>query len=127
MNDTLKTTAEALVAHCRNSTEAEGLKTLYAEDAKSVEAMAMPGADSAEVQGIEAIKGKHAWWDANFEVHDASVEGPMYHGEDRFSVIFGMDTTNKESGERSQMKEVAIYSINDAGKIAKEEFFYAVG
>jgi len=127
MNDTLKQTAEALVAHCKNHTEAEGLKTLYAADAKSVEAMAMPGSGSAEVQGIEAIQRKHDWWEANFEVHDATVEGPMFHGEDRFSVIFGMDTTNKESGERSQMKEVAVYTVNDAGKISKEEFFYDVG
>lgn len=127
MNDKLKQTAEALVAHCKNHTESEGLKTLYAPDAISVEAMAMPGANSAAVQGLDAIQGKHDWWDANFEVHDASVEGPMYHGEDRFSVIFGMDTTNKKSAERSQMKEVAIYTVNNDGKISKEEFFYDLG
>jgi len=126
MNDQLKQTAEALVGHCQNHTEAEALKTLYADNVVSVEAVAMPGAESASVEGIPAIEGKHAWWEANFEVHDASVEGPMYHGEDRFSVIFGMDTTNKQSGERSQMKEVAIYTVNDAGKISREEFFYTV-
>ncbi len=124
MNDQLKHTAEALVAHCRNGTESEGLKTLYAPDAMSVEAMAMPGAESAAVQGLEAIQGKHDWWAANFDVHELTVEGPMYHGEDRFSVIFGMDITHKESGNRSQSKEVAIYTVNDAGKITKEEFFY---
>lgn len=125
MNDQLKQTAEALVGHCRNHTEAEGLKTIYAPDAVSIEAADFSG-NGAEVQGIAAIEGKHAWWAANFEVHGGSVEGPMYNGEDRFSVIFEMDVTNKESGERTQSKEVAIYTVNDAGKISKEEFFYTV-
>lgn len=126
MNIKLKNAAEALVAHCRNSTEAEGLKSLYAPDAVSVEAMAMPGSGTAEIKGVEAIQGKHDWWAENFEVHGGSVGDPMYHGDDRFSVIFEMDTTNKQSGERSQMSEVAIYTVNDAGKISKEEFFYAL-
>ncbi len=123
MNDQLQHTADALVAHCRNHTESEGLKTLYAPDARSIEAADMAG-QSAEVQGIEAIQGKHDWWTASFDVHDLSVKGPMFHGEDRFSVIFGMDVTNKETNERSQMEEVAIYTINEDGKITKEEFFY---
>lgn len=126
MGDALKTTAEKLIEHCKSGTEADALATLYAADAVSVEAMPMPGQDSAAVTGIDAIKGKHEWWESNFEVHDASVDGPHYHGADRFAVIFGLDATNKMSGERSQMKEVAIYTVNDAGKITREEFFYAM-
>ena len=125
MNAKLKTTAEALVGHCKNGTEAEGLKTLYAPDAKSVEAADFSGA-GAEVQGVEAIAGKHAWWADNFEVHGGSVEGPMYHGEDRFAVIFEIDATEKASGKRNTSKEVAIYTVNDDGKIAMEEFYYNV-
>ncbi len=123
MNTKLKETAEALVGHCRNGTESEGLKTLYTKDAKSIEAADMSG-NGAEVQGIEAIEGKHEWWGANFEVHNSVVSDPMYHGEDRFSVIFEIDATEKNSGKRSDMKEVAIYSINGDGMINKEEFFY---
>lgn len=122
----LKKTAEALVTHCQNSTEEEGLNTLYTTDAISVEAVAQPGSGGAEAKGLEAIRGKHAWWASSFDVHDLSVEGPMYHGDDRFSVIFGMDVTEKATGERTQMREVGIYTINDAGKICREEFFYAV-
>lgn len=125
-SDTLRKTAEALVAHCKAHTEAEGLNTLYASDAVSVEAMAAPGQDSAAVTGIEAIRAKHTWWAENFEVHGGSVEGPMYHGDDRFAVIFEMDVTNKASGTREQMKEVAIYTVSDAGKIVKEEFYYTM-
>ena len=37
-----------------------------------------------------------------------------------------MYTTEKASGQRSQGKEVAVYTVKD-GKITREEFFYAMG
>lgn len=122
--EALKATAEKLVAHCKAGTAKEGLTELYHPDAVSVEAMAMPGSDSAEMHGVEAIKGKHDWWNATFEVHDGKVEGPYMHGSDRFAVIFAMDTTNKQTGERSAMQEVGVYTVDGAGKIVREEFFY---
>lgn len=115
--------AESLVAHCRAGTEREGLNTLYAEDAVSVEAMAMPGADSAAVEGRAAIQAKHDWWDEAMEVHDATIEGPYYHSTDRFAVIFKVDATDKVQSKRARMEEVGIYTVAD-GKIVREEFFY---
>ena len=47
------------------------------------------------------------------------------HGDDRFAVIFGFDVSNRQSGERTQMQEVAVYTVNDNGKIVREEFFYS--
>ncbi len=122
--ETVKATAEKLMAHCRAGTELKGLDELYHASAVSVEAMPMPGADSAEMHGIEAIKGKHAWWNANFEAHGGAIEGPFMHGSDRFAVTFAVETTNKSTGERSQLREVAIYTVDGAGKIVREEFFY---
>jgi cytochrome oxidase Cu insertion factor (SCO1/SenC/PrrC family) len=87
--------------------------------------MTMPGADSRESSGIEAIKGKHEWWNATFEVLDGKVEGPLLHGEDRFAVIFQMTARNKSTGEEQTMHEVGIYTVDDGGKIVREEFFYA--
>ncbi|MEL6680413.1 MAG: nuclear transport factor 2 family protein [Pseudomonadota bacterium] len=118
--------ANKLVEHCKNGTEREALKTLYAEDAVSAEPMPMPGTDSGESHGTQAINGKHDWWESSFEVHSFNVEGPFPHGDDRFAVIFEMDTTEKASGHRSQGKEVAVYTVKD-GKITREEFFYAMG
>lgn len=122
--ETLKNTADTLVEYCRTQQESKGLDELYDAGAVSVEAQEMPGSGGREVVGVEAIKGKHAWWDENFEVHGGDVQGPYLHGEDRFSVIFEIDATNKMSNERSQMKEVAIYTTNADGKIVREEFFY---
>ena len=114
--------ADALCAHCRNHTEAEGLKTLYAPDAVSIEPMAMEGGSPVS-EGVAAIQAKHDWWGANYEVHDASLEGPFING-DNFSVIFEMDVTEKASGNRWKGREVALYETED-GKIVRESFFAA--
>ena len=111
--------AAKLVEHCQNQTEAEGLDTLYHPDAESVEAMGPPGMDLV-AKGVDAIKGKHAWWNENFEVHGGDIDGPYVNG-DSFSVIFEIDATEKNSGQRTQMKEVALYHVKD-GKIVREEF-----
>lgn len=122
--EALKTTAHKLVEHCRVHTEGDGLRELYDPGAVSVEAMASPGAPSPVTEGVEGIRDKHAWWQENFEVHDATTEGPFLHGEDRFAVIFEMDATNRQSGERSRMREVGIYTVDPEGKIVREEFYY---
>ena len=100
---------------------------LYTADAVSAEAAPMPGKESAEDVGLEAIHAKGEWWFSNNEIHEFKAEGPFVHGSDRFCVIFDMDTTNKQSGERGKMREVATYYVNDDGKIYREEFAYALG
>lgn len=110
-----------LVELCQVGKNMEAIDTLYSDDIVSVEARGdetMP----AEMRGIDAIRGKNRWWIENHEVHAASVEGPMVNG-DRFTVIFDFDITAKQTGERMQMKEVALYSVAD-GKIVREEFYY---
>ncbi len=120
----LMKTANTLVAYCREGKEAQGLNELYAPEAVSVEAADM-GGTGAETKGLDGIKGKHEWWFGAHEVHGGNVEGPFFHGGDRFGVIFEMDVTNKESGQRMQMKELGVYTVKD-GKIVREEFYYSV-
>ncbi len=116
-------TAEKLVAYCRENNTESCLNELYHPDAVSIESIAMEGADSVETKGLDAIKGKHDWWYSSFETHSSSLDGPFLHGDDRFGVIFEFDVSHKESGERTAMKEIAIYTVED-GKIVKEEFYY---
>lgn len=118
----LKDIADALVAGCRDGRETDNLDKLYSEDAVSVEATDMSGQGRSTV-GLEEIRGKHRWWHASFEVHEAGVEGPFLHAPDRFAVIFEVDATMKASGERSRMREVALYTVAE-GRIVREEFFY---
>ena len=118
----LKALAAELVAGCREGRADANLEKLYAPDAVSVEAADMSG-NGRETKGLDGIKGKHAWWDSAFEVLGGNISDPFPHGEDRFAVIFEMKAKNKETGEVSDMKEVAVYHVAD-GKISREEFFY---
>lgn len=116
--------ASKYVELCKNHQNHIALETLFSPEAVSVEAMAMPGM-AAEVRGLAAImaKGK-AWMDAH-EIHSAAVEGPWPNG-DRFVVRFTYDVTNRPSGRRMQMDEMALFTIQN-GKIVREEFFYTGG
>lgn len=121
--ETLKRVAETMVDNCRNGRELEGLEALYDPGAVSMEAGPGPDGRGPESKGIDAIRGKHAWWSDNFEVHGGDVQGPFLHDGDRFAVIFEIDATHKASGQRQSMREVAIYTLNSDGKIAREEFY----
>ncbi len=118
---TLNEIADELVAGCREHRTIENMDRLYAPDAVSVEAADM--GQGRESKGIAAIKGKSEWWLNAHDIHGENIEGPFPHGDDRFAVIFDMDITNKESGQRMQMREVGVYHVA-AGKIVREEFFY---
>lgn len=114
-----------LVEYCNNGQWRECQQNLYTESAASAEAAPFAG-NPAEVQGLQAIQAKGDWWEGAHEVHSSQADGPFVHGENRFSVIFDMDVTNMESGQRNQMREVAQYYVNEEGKIEREEFFYAI-
>ena len=118
----LKEIANELVAGCREDRAKENLEKLYASDAVSVEAVDYSGM-GREIQGRDAIRGKHEWWEGAHEVSGASVSDPFVHGEDRFAVIFEVQGKVKETGEAFDMCEVAVYHVAD-GKIVREEFFY---
>ena len=94
----------------------EAVDTLYGNDIVSVEAEG----GSPEMRGLDAIYGKIDWWTKAMEVHDCKVSGPFV-AHDRFVVQYDMDVTDRESGKRSQLSEVGVYTVKD-GKIVREEF-----
>ncbi len=119
---TLSAVANRLVELGRTGQTAQGLDELYSPDVVSVEAAAMPGMPAA-ITGLDALRAKHAWWYGAFEVHGGEVEGPFLHGDDRFAVIYALDATERATGKRSSMKEVAVYTVAN-GRIVREEFYY---
>ena len=119
----IKALAMRLVEANRTNNIDDLLANDYAADVVSVEALALNPNFGAEVQGLDGLKAKHAWWEENMESHSVSCDGPYIHGDDRFSVVFEADATDKNSGQRNAMKEVAVYHVKD-GKIAREEFFF---
>lgn len=92
-------------------------KAYWADDIVSLEPQE---GEMARCEGREALEQKHAWWNDNAEVHSSNADGPYVHG-DQFAVNYEMDVTM--NGERSQMKEVGLYTVRD-GKIAEERFMY---
>ncbi|MEZ5997340.1 MAG: nuclear transport factor 2 family protein [Hyphomonas sp.] len=115
--------ATRLAALCNSHQEAEALDTLYDAACVSVESRAM-GEGGRETHGLDGIRGKHAWWYGAHEVNKATAEGPFLAGDDRFTLIFDIDVTNRESGERVAVREVGLYTVK-GGKIVREEFFNA--
>lgn len=115
-------TATILHQYCNDGKTREGLEELYHPDCVSAEAL--PGPNGKEASGLAAIQGKHDWWESAMEEHSSTAEGPFLHAPDSFSLIFHMDVTEKESGHRMQMSEIAHYTIDSAGKIIREAFYY---
>lgn len=111
--------AQDLVSLCRNGRFEEAGEKYWAEDVLSVEAMG----DNAESRGKQVARQKGEWWSTHHDVHDVKVEGPYVNG-DEFTVRFVMDVTDKDSGQRMKMDEIALYRLK-GGKIAEERFFYS--
>lgn len=115
------TIGQELVDLCRQGRNGEAVDRFYSRDIVSVEPSGSPEMP-AETKGIDSVHTKHTWWNDNMEVHSADVRGPFV-GDGEFAVYFNYDTTFKPSGQRSSMREMALYTVND-GRIVREEFFY---
>ena len=115
--------ATQLVALCREGRFLDAVKTLYADDIVSVEAMDYQGS-GREMRGKESVLAKNVGWLKDNDIHGASVIGPFLSPE-KFAVQFSFEWTRRASGERIQFSEVAVYTVVE-GKIAHEEFLYAV-
>ena len=110
-----------LVSLSNDGKDQEAVDAFYDEKIVSIEA---GGSDAlpARMEGIDSVRGKHEWWNANHEIHSSQATGPFVgHREDQFAVLFELDATPKATGERMQMREVAIYTVS-GDKIVQEEF-----
>lgn len=113
--------AQELVTLCRTGRNLDAINQLYSSTIVSIESVGsedMP----AEMSGIEAVRRKNDWWTENNEVHSAEANGPFV-GDNQFAVHYTFETTFKPTGQRSQMTEMALYTVED-GKIVREQFFY---
>ncbi len=115
---TVSDVANGLAAKCKAGDYLGAMNTYYHPKIVSIEAAGEP----REVVGMEAVHQKAEWWVQTFDVHSAAVEGPMIGGN-QFSLRFSYDVTNKATGQRYVMDEMALYWVED-GKITKEQFFY---
>lgn len=116
--------ANGLVELCRQRKNMEAKDKYYSDDIVSVESGGPPGVPT-EMKGIEAIRGKQKQFLETREVHSQEINGP-YIGENKFAVEFKMDMTIKPTGQRVQIDEVGLYTV-EGDKIVHEHFFYKTG
>ncbi len=116
--------AQGLVDLCREGKNEEAVARYYSPEIVSIESASGPTMP-AEAKGLEAVAQKGKWWMENHQIHSAEVNGPLV-GDGQFAVEFNYDVTQKSSGMRLRMNEMALYTV--AGdKIVREHFFYNAG
>jgi ketosteroid isomerase-like protein len=105
----------------------EAMEALYAEEVLQVEAAAMPGCPR-EMAGKDAIRQMTKQWQAHTTIHGQKVQGPYFHGDDKFACTMWLDCTSTEGPMkgRHQIEEVCVYTVQ-GGKIVRAEFFYDMG
>jgi len=118
--------ADRLVAMNRENLHIEIYEALY--DTENIVSVENWG-EKMESKGLEAIKAKvELWFGSIEEVHEMRTSDPLV-ADKSFAVTFYMDVTHKAGNAlgipagRSAMTELAIYHVNDDGKIYREEFF----
>jgi hypothetical protein len=121
---TTQTVAKRLVQLCNSGHSEQAVDELYAADIVSIE-----GSGTAEMparmRGIDAVRKKGEWWNANHEVHAMTAAGPFIGDRaDQFAVSFDIDMTPK-GGARTRMCEVGLYTVR-GDKIVEEAFLYSV-
>jgi len=109
--------AHGLVDFCRRGEFDAATEEFYSSDITSIE----PHGDPLESHGIEEVRKKSEWWANTFDVHGVTVTGPYING-DQFTVRFEIDATNKASGERMMLDEIAVYSVRN-DKVVYERFY----
>ena len=113
--------AHELVDLCRKGEFNRAMEALYADNIVSVEGCEMPNMPR-EIRGLDGVRRKAQWFDENNTINACTVTGPFV-AKDKFAVLFALDITEKATAKRSQMTEVAVYTVEN-GKITREEFLY---
>lgn len=115
-----------LVELCNAGKHYEAMQELYADNARHVEVMEMPGSPYKRVtEGKAELLQKAEHWNKHVTVHSSHTSKACANG-DQFVCEMSMDCTSDEgpmAGQRMQMKETALYTVAN-GKITEAKFFY---
>lgn len=107
------------VALCNQMKNFDVMESMYDDNIVSVEA------DGKETAGKSTVIDKSRRWAAGIEIHGERVEGPFFHRDDQFAVVFEFDITPKSTGQRVRQREVGVYTVK--GDMIVREVFYNSG
>lgn len=120
--------ANRLVELCAAGKFHDAMVELYADGARHVEAMEMPGSPYKRIiEGKPNLIQMSDHWAKTNQVHSSTVSKPQFNG-DQFCCQFNMDVTCGDgpmAGQRMNMSETAMYTVQD-GKITEARFFYGI-
>lgn len=104
----------------RNTNKADKLRAeFYSPDIESIEEGNT--SEIGRVKGMSGLGKKGQGLSKQFEVHNIKASDPVA-ADNWFSIKFEIDTTDKNSGERSTLSEIGVYKVEN-GKIVKEHYF----
>jgi hypothetical protein len=112
--------AQGVIALLRDGAAHEVENKWLASGIESVEGV---GASMAW-KGKKAVQKKYRDWEADHEIHTMQVDGPWV-GATGFAVRYTIDVSQKSTGQRTQMEEIAVYTVKN-GKIVREEFHFGL-
>lgn len=117
-----------LVELCEQGQHMQAMEELYAENARHVEAFAMPDNPHGRVtEGKANLVRAAGEFFSNLEFHGGGI-GKAYPCDNQFIVEQWMDVTFKEgpmAGQRFEMREMSLYTVEN-GKITEAKFFYGM-
>jgi ketosteroid isomerase-like protein len=122
-----QTVANRLYALCEQGDYQQALEELYADHARHIEAMEMPGMDKVTEGKLALIRKSHEWMENN-EVHGGTISKPFVN-DNQFVCEMTIDITPKVgpmAGKRMNEKEICLYTV-EGGKITEAKFFYDTG
>ena len=113
----LQTVARQLVDLCNQGENFDVMRTMYHDDIVSVEP------DGQETAGKAAVIEKSERWAEANTIHGETVLGPFFQGTDQFATQSTWEVTRKDTGERTTLKEITVYTVkNDL--ITREAFYF---
>ena len=110
--------AQAVSGLMRSGATEEVENKFLASGIESVEGVGV----SMAFSGKKAVLAKYRGWEADHEIHSMNVDGPWV-GATGFALRYSLDATQKSTGQRQQMEEIAVYTVKN-GKIVREEFHF---
>lgn len=122
------TVAKRFYELCSTDKHHEAMQELYADNARHIEVMEMPGSPYKRItEGKPALLKMSEHWAQNTEVHGGTCSKPLING-DQFIVDMSIDATHKQgpmAGQRMNMTEKCLYTVKN-GKITEAKFFYCM-
>src|SRR5262245_19962439 len=119
--------AQRLVELCTTGKNQQAMQELYADNARHVEVMEVPGCPRV-TEGKAALLQKAEKFAKTTKIHGATCSKPLVNG-DQFVCNMTMDCTSSEgpmANQRMNMSETALYTVKN-GKIVEGKFFYSCG